>query len=120
MKDVGVEDAASEDRSGIAEHGLHVPAEDPHVQERIARARWRAEERGGMGCQRPCRHGGRREVDEQRCKKGPGLVPRTSETRPGFASHVCASSRFSSSLASFGLAFPPLPFITWPTRYPNV
>ena len=31
-----------------------------------------------------------------------------------------SSSRLSSALASLGLALPPLPFITWPTRNPNV
>ena len=42
-----------------------------------------------------------------------GAVPMPS-------SAATSSSRLSSSLTSFGLALPPLPFITWPTRKPNV
>src|SRR5882672_10549393 len=107
MKDVGVEDASVEERRRVAEDRLHVPAEDPEIEKRIARPRRRAEERGGMEDERPGRDDRRGKVHKQR-------------PQPATHGQPCSSSRFSSWLASFGLALPPLPFITWPTRNPNV
>src|SRR5438132_938154 len=105
IEDVGVEDGAVHQRRGIREDRLHPPAENPQIEIGIARTRRRAEQRSWMQHERPRRHHRRGEVDTE---------------RPQPTHDQLWSSRLRSSFASLGLALPPLPFITWPTRKPKV